>query len=418
MTDSVFSLNRSLGQRLSSLVQDQAACNFPEARRPEPLSVVVTANEVNHLHGTGSLVKRICNGWDDIYSIRARNDFGGIQELGNWNACLHQRARSRPEFFGQVLSLLRGRNISRVLCVPFLKDEFLTAIAIQKSFGAKLCGYLMDDRNIASQAIPDGLMREFLECCSLRLTTHPEMQFAYETKYGLPFHILPAIVPWNLMARESTGLIEPSAGGGRGALIGSFWEQTWFERLTGVLSECNCRIDWFGNNTSHWLRFAPKRLERAGITAHGTIPEDRLAEELKKYPFVMVPVSALEGGESNPGVARLSLPGRILFALATAHTPVLIVGHAHTCGARFVMHFGVGEVAPYDSRRLIEAMDRIRDPERQARMRTRAAEIGPLLSDRGIAGWLAQSIDRGAPADDRFDALFAGYHRTIALPAA
>jgi hypothetical protein len=117
--------------------------------------------------------------------------------------------------------------------------------------------------------------------------------------------------------------------------------------------------------------------------------------------------------ESNKGVASLSLPGRILFAVATSHTPVLIVGSDRTCGARFVAHFGVGEVVPYDASAVSAAMDRMSEPKVQMRMRQACARIGPMLSDRGISDWLAQSIELGTPADSRFEDLFSGYDADI-----
>ena len=101
MADSVFSLNRNLSYRLSSMVQDLSGAAAAELRSnppPEsrnPLRIVITANEVNGLHGTGPLVKRICRGWTNVVSIRARNDWGGEQDFGDWKMCLLQRARSR-----------------------------------------------------------------------------------------------------------------------------------------------------------------------------------------------------------------------------------------------------------------------------------------------------------------------------------
>ena len=148
---------------------------------------------------------------------------------------------------------------------------------------------------------------------------------------------------------------------------------------------------------------------------HGTVPEVQLAIELAKYPFVIVPVGALDEDEANNGVAWLSLPGRILFAVACSHTPVLIVGSDRTCGARFVRHFGVGEVVPYDAELLSAAMERLAKPESQRRLRQNAARIAPSLSDRGLAEWFAESTKRGAPADRRFEDLFAGYDATTDL---
>ena len=430
MSDSALLVNESLRNRLASALLNPAAAPpvvnsgaaalevvaSPRASSDveSPLRVVITLNEVNNLHGTGPLVERICRGWPNVFSIRARNDYGGVQEFGDWQVCLSQRARSRSEFFETVLSILRGRTIESALCVPFLDDDFLTAIAVQECFGAKLCAYVMDDQNVAINNISDDLMREFLQRCSLRLITHPELRYAYETKYQLPFHILPAIVPSHLVATEPVAA-PPLNGPRRGALIGSFWDQSWFDRLCTALSGCGHDIDWFGNNKSPWLAFAPASLAKARIKAHGVIPEQQLASELKNYPFVIVPVSEERSNESNHGVARLSLPGRILFALASSHTPILIVGGSHTCGARFVSHFGVGEVAPYDRRKLAEAMQRMSHPINQTRMRQQAARIAPALSDRDVAGWVAQSIEMGRPADRRFEDLFAGYDPVVDL---
>jgi hypothetical protein len=426
MLDPVFALNKTLGNRLSGLVLTDSSAPAAEASSSTftvitapgadsdplaPVNVLVTANEITDLHGTGPLVKRVCQGWKNVFSIRARNDWGG-QDFGDWHVCLSPRGRTRAEFFYNALSVLRNRNVGTVLCVPFLVDELYTSIAIQECFGAKLCVYLMDDQNASSHEIPDALMREFLERSTLRLATHPELKAAYERKYELPFHILPAIVPARLVA---TDVVAPASRGGtrRGALIGSFWDQSWYDRLCAVLSDCDCRIDWFGNNKSPWLDLSPKSLARAGIKAHGVITEDSLARELAKYPFVIVPVGALDAMDSNKGVASLSLPGRILFAVATSHTPVLIVGSDRTCGARFVSHFGVGEVVPYDASAVSAAMDRMSEPEAQTRMRQACARIASMLSDRGISNWLAQSIELGAPADSRFEDLFSGYDADI-----
>jgi hypothetical protein len=430
MLDSAFAGNRILCDLLTGLVQAQTGAAYPPqlvspsasvVASPDadpdptaPVHVVVTANEVNDLHGTGPLVIRISKGWRNVFAIRARNDWGGVQDFGDWQAQISTKTGARSEFFLNALNVLRGRNVQTILCVPFLPDEFLTSIAIQECFGAKLCVYLMDDQNVASNSIPDGLMREFLERCSLRLITHPELRFAYERKYGLPFHVLPAIVPADLVSAEEP--VPPVPGDGRrGALIGSFWDQSWFDRLCAALGDCACEIDWFGNNKSPWLNFSAKNLALAGIKAHGILPEAQLARRLKQYPFVIVPAGTLEVGESNSGVARLSLPGRILFAVASSHTPVLIVGNPRTCGARFVTHFGVGEVVPYDSRLISEAMDRMSRPANQKRMRQRAAHVAPALSDRGVPDWLARSIELGCPADNRFEDLFAGYAAAIDL---
>jgi hypothetical protein len=384
------------------LVTSPDASQDPRA----PVHAVVAINEINDMHGTGPLVKRIFKDRCGIFSIRSR-DHWGINDFGDWHVKISQEGRTRPECFRRVLRVLAGRNVKSVTCVPFLAEELLTSIAIKESFGAKMCGYIMDDQNVAENVIPDDLMREFLEKCSLRLATHPELRDAYARKYGLPFYILPAVVPAALVAVEPLPpAYDPREK--RGALLGSFWDQSWFDQLCAALEPCHYRIDWYGQNRSPWLKFPPEDLKRAGITPFGILPEDRLAAELRKYPFVIVPCGTLGGKETNVGVAFLSLPGRIRFAAATSHTPVLLVGSDRSCGARFVERFGIGVTVPYDAARLAEAMKRLSEPQLQAEMRRNAAAIAGALSDRGVVDWLAESIERGEPADSRFENVFAG----------
>ena len=137
--------------------------------------------------------------------------------------------------------------------------------------------------------------------------------------------------------------------------------------------------------------------------------------ELRKYPFVVVPAGALDAADSNTGVASLSLPGRILFAAATSQTPILLVGSERTCGARFIRHFGIGEVVPYDGAKVRAAIARLSSPGEQQQMRRKAAAIAPGFSDRGVTDWLANSIALGRPADRRFEDTFAGYDGNLSL---
>jgi hypothetical protein len=379
---------------------------LPDGRAP--IDVVVSLGEINDEHGTGPLVKRVFKGRRGIFSIRSQ-DHWRIHDFGDWHVRLSPKRPTREECFREVLRVLAGRNIRTITCVPFSTTEIFTSIAIHEIFGAKLCIWIMDDQNVAVNGIPDPIMRECLERCSLRLFTHPELRFAYEQKYGLPGYILPAVVPSHLIVEEPLApAYDHSAR--KGALLGSFWDQSWFDRLCSVLEQCGSQIDWYGQNSSPWLKFPPEDMARAGIRPFGIIPEDRLAKELRKYPFVIVPVGALDEKETNKGVASLSLPGRILFAAATSHTPILVVGSEQTCGARFVTHFGIGVVVPYDASDVSAAMDRLSQPDVQFAARHCAAAIAPSFSDRGIVDWLATSVEQGSPADDRFENAFSSYN--------
>ena len=192
-------------------------------------------------------------------------------------------------------------------------------------------------------------------------------------------------------------------------MLGNFWDQLWFDRLCVALETCGRGIDWYGNNRSPLLKFPPEDLARAGITPHGLVPEPQLAEILRNHPFVVVPVGMTQGGERNKGVAVFSLPGRILFAAATAHIPILAVGSEGTCAARFVKHFGLGVTVPYEPGAVSSAMEHLCKPHVQLEIRRNAAAIAPAFSDHGVVGWLESSIDQGQPADPRFEDVFAGY---------
>ena len=383
------------------LVTSPTAPTDPDAA----VHVVVTLNEINEMHGTGPLLKRLFQGRSGIFSIRSRDDWG-TQDFGDWHVKISPAGNARAQAVRRVWRGLGDRQIKSVTCVPFLAAEIVTSLAIKQAYGGRLCGYIMDDQNVAANGIGDRLMREFLEKCSLRLATHPELCNAYEQKYGLPFHCLPAVVPARLVAEHPKPLLEEFLPK-RAALLGSFWDQSWFDRLCAALEPSGYQIDWYGQNRSPWFSFPSETLARAGISSFGIVPEDRLAAELRGYPFVIVPCGAFDGYEENTGVASLSLPGRILFAAATSHTPILLVGSERSCGAAFVERFGIGMTVPYDAAKLAHAMERMYDPRLQATMRVNAAKIAGSLSDDGAADWLKESIELGRPADLRFENLFA-----------
>jgi hypothetical protein len=381
----------------------------PEAPADPDLAVdvVISVNEINDEHGTGPLVKRVFNGRRGIFSIRSRDDWG-THNFGDWHVRISPKRETRVEHYRESLRVLRGKRVRTVTCVPFCTSDILASIAIKEAFDAKLCIWVMDDQNVAVHAIPDAIMQECLKKSSLRLFTHPELRVAYEQKYRLRGHILPAVVPAHLVAEQA---LEPAYDlrARTVALLGSFWDQSWFDRLCSILEPCKYTAHWYGQNRSPWFTFPADELARAGIVPFGIIPEERLAVELRRYPFVIVPVGALDENETNKGVASLSLPGRILFAAATSHTPVLVVGSERTCGARFVKHFGIGAVAPYEVGALSAAIDWLTEPEVQLAARSRAVALAPMFSDRGVVDWLANSIEMGNPIDDRFEKAFCGY---------
>jgi hypothetical protein len=104
-------------------------------------------------------------------------------------------------------------------------------------------------------------------------------------------------------------------------------------------------------------------------------------------------------------LSRLSLPGRIIFNLATANTPVILLGSNKTSAANFINRFQIGVVCDYTPESLAASVDYVLNPENQQRMRENAVKVAAKFSDRGIDQWVWQSLEKEQAADDRFEAI-------------
>lgn len=379
----------------------------------ENANVVITTNEVTQKHGTGALVKRIVRETPDIFSIREVNDYGGEHDLGEVSVLLPIKGLSRLEAFNKTLEALKKSTVQRVFCVPYYPEDLIKAIAITELFNVPLGTYIMDDQNIQAGGISDELMKEFLSKCSLRLATHPELRDAYEQKYGYKFWLLPAVVPDYLIQCSEAGTSpellsspETRAANHNGALIGSIWSQRWLEMLGNTVLNAGVALDWFGNSSYHWLQNPKETLSRYGITVWGLLPEEELVKRLKTYAYVVVPTGTLDSRDDQPQLSRLSLPGRIIMAMAASNTPVIIMGSEKTSAASFVKRFGIGLTCDYDADHFRKAVEYITRPEVQKEMRENAARVAREFSAKGIDDWLWQSIDGGQPVDLRFEKLF------------
>ncbi|MBW4550901.1 MAG: FkbM family methyltransferase [Aphanocapsa sp. GSE-SYN-MK-11-07L] len=366
--------------------------------------VVITPNEINNKHGTGVLVSRIFQDRPNLISIRSRDNYQGEHDYGEIHFCLPHTGLSRLESYSSLLNKLSGSSINRVFCVPYFADDIVSAIVIKELFNVPLGAYIMDDQNIHSQAISDQLMGEFLHKCSLRFATHPELRDAYENKYGLKFWLLPAVVPAKLICSTPQAAIGSKFESRTGVFIGSIWSQKWFDLLRETIKGSNHQIDWYGNCNSPWFS-VPKELDQDGIKALGLLPEEQLVEQLKTYPYVVVPSGTLDEREESWATGQLSLPGRILFALATSNTPVIILGSEKTSAARFVNRFKIGLIADYTAASFRQAVEQICLPENQAEMRRNAVAVAEAFSDQGITEWVWKSLELGEPIDTRFEKL-------------
>ncbi len=368
-------------------------------------SVIVTANEVTQKHGTGALVRRVFPDDSNIISVRSDNHYGGEHHFGIKSYYFPQRGLSRKSVFTNISYTFAEHGISRIFCVPYYSEDLLTAIALKEFFGVPMAGWIMDDQNVCVNNIPDDLMREFLGKCSVRFATHPELRDAYENKYGLKFWLIPAVVPDRLITTAIATPTPEKCQQRTGILIGSIWSRQWFNALCESVKGAGVKLDWFGNSQYYWLTESEEELNAKGIYPQGLFPEDQLVEKLKGYPFVVVPTGTLDERDDQPQLSQLSLPGRILFALATSNTPVILFGSPRTSAANFINRFKIGTVCDYTPESFSAAVDYVLDADNQKIMRENAVKVAKSFSDKGIDDWVWQSLEKGEAADLRFESI-------------
>ena len=366
---------------------------------------LVTTNEITDRHGTGVILGRIFGDSPGILSVRSTNLYHE-QHLGAERLLLSQDGLSRAQSFERVLYALNGSRVNRVLCVPFLPDELVTAIALKELFGAPLCLYLMDDNNVFARGIPDELMREALAKASLRLAISPEMRDAYENKYGLKFWIVPPVVTGEAVRTVAHPVEEEFAQNRTGILIGNLWSRHWLDQLRKAVRESGVQLHWYGNTKAPWLKVTRQELLRDGIIDCGFLPEAELSERLSHYPYAIIPSGSLDGQEDRPEIARLSLPTRMTYLLAAGNTPMIVLGSPQTAAARFVTRFAVGTSVPYAGADLHDAISEICQPRNQLTLRRAAARHAAHFSASGLADWIWRSLDACEPCDERFERIF------------
>jgi hypothetical protein len=369
---------------------------------------VITTCEVNDLHGTGVTVKRIVGSTPNVLSIRSMDLYGGNHDFGQVSVRLTQRGLSKRTAVQNTIRALAGCDVRQVYCVPYIPDDLVTAIAVHDVYKAPLAAHIMDDQNISTPNIADDLMEEFLTKCSLVLVTCPELQRAYETKFGVRCWFLPSLVADHLISTFQP-MRESECGVRRvGALLGSISSQAYFDRLCATVSGAEIQLDWYNGSVHAYddskytsLNDDPRDAQQTGIRPCGLLPEQQLAETLKGYSYLVAPTGRLDDVDDNPRLWR------IFFAVGTANLPVITLGDSTTSAADFVQRFDVGVNCPYEGGSLRRAVDGVIAETAHARLRHNAALIAPRLSVKGMSDWLWASIDLGEPVDSRFEELLA-----------
>ncbi len=363
--------------------------------------VIINAVEINDRHGVGVLLQRIFKDRSRIISIRTDSIYGGTQSFGIYDLVI-DRGLSRAEIFTRIEQALVGCTVRRILCIPLYVEEILVALAIHEQFGAEMCTYLMDDRNVSLCAIPDDIMSELLAKSALCLAISPEMRDVYRAKYGNHIYFAPPVIPAQLVNPHPPILVENTIG----AIFGNIGSSKWLKLLRTMTRATKVQLDWYGNAAASGYVSDRQKLSSDGIIDRGFLPtEAEVVEALKKYAYVVVPSGTLDLRDDNLATSWLSLPSRIPFVLATVNIPILVLGNSSTAAARFVEKWGIGVVADYDAVSFGMAVDRIMQPSLQAQMRENGARIAPQFVNEQMDEWIWASLKLGKPVDDRFESL-------------
>jgi hypothetical protein len=397
--------NEKLSARLLQMIGSEPPSRVEHRRRVS--HAIVAHIEINDHHGVGVLLKRLFGGTGDTISIRSQDYYGGRQDFGSTNVRISHAGGSRDMVFWNVLEAVGSADLRRVLAAPYFADDALTAIALTEAYGAPLCTFLMDDRNLCSDGISDDVMNDLLEKSSLRLAISPQMCAGYEAKYGCKFWFMPPVAPARLIPTELNQIPKQTLREGQPIILGNIWGQRWLEGLRGAVRGTGVSLRWYNNGEFRWLSCTKEELARDGILPQEgpPDPDETLVETLRRAPYVVVPSGTLEEDDDRRFIAQLSFPSRIPFILATSHAPILVLGSPETAAARIVTRLGIGMAARYGREEFLEAAAQITRPEVNLKMRRAAFLLSERFSDRGAAEWIWQSLEKGEPADRRYEDL-------------
>jgi hypothetical protein len=182
-------------------------------------------------------------------------------------------------------------------------------------------------------------------------------------------------------------------------MIGNVWSERWLALLRGVVHRSGVTVQWYGGAAAT----CREELLRDSIVPRERLPGDELVARLRRSWFAVVPTGPLDEPDDRQFLARLSLPSRMIYLMATSHLPILVLGSRQTAAARFVERAGLGIVCEYKREEFQWAVEKITHPEVNLRFRRRACELAPRFTSRGALEWIWESLARKSAADDRYE---------------
>jgi hypothetical protein len=369
---------------------------------PQGTTLLVTHAELCGRHGTGALLLKLLSNEPSLTVFYSHNFF----KTHDTDAPAFHIVHSGKLFQNGarlVRTLLTNKRVRRILCVPFYKDDVQTALTAQAYTGAPLALYIMDDQNIHVREIPDEMMGRLIQGAMICLAISPALCAAYEQKYQRRFWLAPPTADPELFVPPDYHFTPNTPP--RGLLVGNVWSSQILNRFRETIRLSGLQIDWCGNAGKPFVELDPEEVSKEGIFLKSHLPEPALIELARAADYAVIPSGALDGTDTHEWLARASLPSRMVYLMATANLPLIVMGHVETTAAQFVTNLGLGTVCDYSAGSFQNAVREVTDRKTSARIRARAQSLSPAFSTRDLSNWLWESMGKGHAVDERFEAL-------------
>ena len=376
------------------------------AKHAGMIDLIISPNEISFAHGTGVLLSRLVEGRDDLVAIRSRTNYGGMQRINSReDFVLPDGMSDRKEIFAQVGEWLHGYDVRSILCTPFFETDVTIAIAAQAITGAPLGLWIMDDNCLNNTGIRREVMAEGFERATALFAISTELKRYYQTEFRKPMATLPPLVAPSMIRTTPA----PPPKQQRFVMIGNVWSADILDRASRAIQEAGLRVEWFSSNPLFWSGAisVAQLASRGVIIVEGGDP-DVVSETVAAATAVIVPSDPGDAGSHEKALGAMSLPTRMPFVLATAGTPMIVLGHAGTAAAAFVERFKIGRVVPYEGAALLAAVNELSAAAEQKVCRANAASVAGRFSFAGAADFVFKTILGGGRwIDERFESLLA-----------
>lgn len=370
-----------------------------------PVDLIISPNEISFAHGTGVLISRLIEDREHLITMRSSDFYGGEQRVtAHESFTLPSGVTEQRQVLEEVVEWLKPYKVRSIVCAPYFPTDLMLAIAAKAVTGAPLSLWIMDDNCLKNFGIDRSLMVEAINVSQGLFAISPELKRAYQDVFRKPMAVLPPLVSPKLILTEPS---KPSTNG-KMVMIGNLWSASLLKKLAKAVEGSGASVDWYSPNIWLWdNEISREKLRKSGLNMLEMPEPDVLSKAVKLATAVIVPTDTTGAGDHAAALGAMSLPTRMPFVLASAGTPLLVVGSENTAAAHFVKNFEVGRVSPYDGAELRKAVEALQKPDVQIAIRKNSAALAPKFSFEGAWDFVDQTVHNGGRwPDERFEELF------------